>query len=31
MGSVCVSLCRCCVFVVYPVAIVSAVICVICS
>ena len=33
MGSVCVSLCRCCVFVsvVHPVAILSAVFCVNCS
>ena len=33
MGSVCVSSCRCCVFVsvVHPVAILSAVFCVICS
>ena len=33
MGRVCVSLCRCCVFVsvVHPVAILSAVFCVICS
>ena len=30
MGSVCVSSCRCCVFV-HPVAILSAVFCVICS
>ena len=31
MGSVCVSSCRGCVFVVHPVAILSAVFCVICS
>ena len=33
MGSVCVSSCRCCVFVsvVHPVAILSAMFCVICS
>ena len=33
MGSMCVSSCRCCVYasVVHPVAILSAVICVICS
>ena len=31
MGSVCVSSCRCCVSVVHPVAILSAVFCVICS
>ena len=31
MGSVCVWSCRCCVFVVHPVAILSAVFCVICS
>ena len=30
MGSVCVSSCTCCVFVVHPVAILSAVFCVIC-
>ena len=31
MGSMCVSSCRCCVSVVHPVAILSAVFCVICS
>ena len=31
MGSICVSSCRCCVFVVHPVAVLSAVFCVICS
>ena len=31
MGSVCVSSCICCVFVVHPVAILSAVFCVICN